>query len=216
MLTFNELRITPDSKYLIVDVSVKDEPYYNDVFIDSVVIDTQDTYVFSGPSSNPAYTYSNENEGITKVYTTCDCNPVLDEDKSYCFVTDDYSKKNIRLILSCKDLGFSLTDNIFFVYAIASGTPAADTPCGMDNSITMGTVVNLYPIYCKTIQYLKELNDDCNVPKGLIDMYLKIKVLELSVKTGNYTQAISYWNKYFKNLRDKPNPKISRNCGCNN
>lgn len=216
MLTFNELRITPDNKYLIVDVSVKDEPYYNDVFVNSIAIDTQDTYVSSGPSSNPAYTYNNESVGITRVYTTCDCNPILDESDSYCFVTDNYSKKNIRLILSCKDLRHSLTDNIFFVYAIASGTPAGDTPCGMDNFITMGTVVNLHPIYCRTIQYLKELDDDCNVPKGLIDMYLKIKALELSVKTGNYTQAISYWNKYFKNLRDKPNPKISRNCGCNN
>lgn len=194
MIRFNELRITPGSKCLIIDISVKDEPYYNNVFIDSVVIDTQNTYISSGPSNNPIYTYNNESEGIT----------------------DDYSKKNVRLTLKYQDLGLSLTDNIFFVYAIASGTPAADTPCGMDNSITLGTVINLYPIYCKTIQYLKELSNECNIPKNLIDMYLKIKALELSVKTGNYTQAISYWNKYFKNLKDKSNPKILKNCGCNN
>lgn len=216
MINFNELRITPDGKYLIIDVSVKNEPYYDNVYIDSIIIDTQDTYVPSGPSSKPVYTYTNESEDITKIYTTCDCEPVLDEDTSYCFVTDDYSNKNVRLILNYQDLNLSLIDNMFFIYAIASGTPAVDTPCGMDNSITMGTVVNLHPIYCRTIQYLKELSNDCNVPKGLIDMYLKIKALELSVKTGNYTQAINYWNKYFKNLRDKPNPKTLRNCGCNN
>ena len=216
MVQFNELRITPNNKYLIIDVSIKNEPYYNNVFIDSVIIDNQDTYVSSGPSNKPVYIYNNESDEVIKVYTTCDCNPVLDEDKSYCFINDNYSKKNIRLILNYQDLGLSLIDNMFFIYAIASGTPAVGTPCGMDNSITMGTVVNLHPIYCRTIQYLKELSNDCNVPDGLIDMYLKIKALELSVKTGNYTQAINYWNKYFKKLRDKPNPKIFRNCECNN
>lgn len=194
MLTFNELRITPDNKYLIIDVSVKDESYYKNVFIDSIVIDTQNTYVLFGPSSNPIYTYNSEDKEAA----------------------GNYSKKNIRLILNYQDLGYSLTDNLFFVYAVASGAPAADTPCGMDNSIAMGTVVTLYPIYCKTIQYLKELNDNCNIPKGLIDLYLRIKALELSVKTGNYTQAINYWNKYFKVLIDKPDSKILRNCGCNN
>lgn len=215
MVTFQELRITPDGKYLIIDVSIKNEPYYENVYIDSVIIDTQDTYVPSGPSNNPVYTYTNENENVTKVYTTCDCNPVLDEDTSYCFVTDDYSNKNIRLILNYQDLGVTLKDNMLFVYVIAKGTPAADTPCGMDNSIVMGTVVDLYPIYCRTIQYLKELTNECQTPSGLINMILRIKALELSIKTGNYTQAIGYWNKYFTNLDSNPVPK-SNYCGCLN
>lgn len=48
MLQFNELRITPDRKNLIVDVQVQDMPYYEDVYIDSVIITTSDKYVTGG------------------------------------------------------------------------------------------------------------------------------------------------------------------------
>ena len=56
MVEFKELKITPDGKNLIINASIKDLEYYKDVYIDSVIIDTQDTYLPSGPSSNPIYT----------------------------------------------------------------------------------------------------------------------------------------------------------------
>lgn len=51
MVTFNELKITPDGQKLIIDVSIKDLPYYKNVYLESISIDTQDTYISSGPSS---------------------------------------------------------------------------------------------------------------------------------------------------------------------
>jgi hypothetical protein len=51
MIDFNELRITPDGKYLIIDVSINNASYYDNVFIKHIVIDTQDTYLHTGPSS---------------------------------------------------------------------------------------------------------------------------------------------------------------------
>ena len=218
MLIFNELRITPDQKYLIIDVSVDNQKYYENVQIDSIIIDTQDTYIDSGPSNNPIFTYNltEENSNITQVYTD-NYNPVLDEDTSYCYVeSEEKQNKSIRLILNYQDLNVSLQDNMFFVYAIATGTPSADTPCGMDNSIVKGTIINLYPIYCKTIQYLKELDDSCVVPKNFMDMIIKLKALELSIKTGNSFQAIEYWNKYFKTLINNNSTFKSKYCGCNN
>ena len=218
MLIFNELRITPDQKYLIIDVSVDNQKYYENVQIDSIIIDTQDTYIDSGPSNNPIFTYSltEENSNITQVYTD-NYIPVLDEDTSYCYVeNEEKQNKSIRLILNYQDLNVSLQDNMFFVYAIATGTPSADTPCGMDNSIVKGTIINLYPIYCKTIQYLKELDDSCVVPKNFMDMIIKLKALELSIKTGNSFQAIEYWNKYFKTLINNNSTFKSKYCGCNN
>ena len=218
MLIFNELRITPDQKYLIIDVSVDNQKYYENIQIDSIIIDTQDTYIDSGPSNNPIFTYNltEENSNITQVYTD-DYTPVLDEDTSYCYVeSEEKQNKSIRLILNYQDLNVSLQDNMFFVYAIATGTPSADTPCGMDNSIVKGTIINLYPIYCKTIQYLKELDDSCAVPKNFMDMIIKLKALELSIKTGNSFQAIEYWNKYFKTLINNNSTFKSKYCGCNN
>ena len=55
MVHFNELRIY--NQHLIIDVSVLEEAYYANVFLDSIVIDNQNTYVGNGPSSNPIYKY---------------------------------------------------------------------------------------------------------------------------------------------------------------
>ena len=127
MVTFQELRITPDGQKLIIDVSVKDLEYYTNVYLDTVQIDTQDTFVESGPSSEVVY--SKTIEGNTK---------------------------SVRLELGIGDLLPSLNDNLFFVYVGTKGTPSIDTPCGMDNSITLGTVLNKYPIYSDIIQYVKD------------------------------------------------------------
>lgn len=206
MVQFNELRITPDSKYLVIDASVKDEPYYDNVAIDSIAIDTQDTYINSGPSSKAKIIdVEKEEEYLYSLPENNSCNPVLeDSDKSYCFTyTSEVlkGKKHVRIYLSSKDLGVDIQNNMFFVYIIAAGTPAPDTPCGMDNSITMGTVMDLYPMYRESVYRLEEMDDDCNIPKCLIDNILRIKSLELSVKTGNYPKAIQYWNKWFKDIK---------------
>lgn len=51
MIKFQELKITPDGQNLIVDVSIKDFEYYNDVYLDKLLIDTSSTFIDSGPSS---------------------------------------------------------------------------------------------------------------------------------------------------------------------
>ena len=219
MLHFEELRITPDNKYLIIDVSVDKDKYFNNIAIDSIIIDTQDTYSISGPSSNPVYTFN-----VEQVYDLtyslpeqCSCNPIKEaEEGSYCFTTKQ-GVRSVRLILSSKDLlnkdmqPLDLGKNMFFVYAIATGTPDPSTPCGLDNSQILGTAVNLYPFYQASMKYLSELENECQIPKNFIDMILKFKGLQLSVKMKNYTQAIKYWNKFFSKINYQP----SYTCKCN-
>lgn len=53
MMQFNELRITPDRKHLIIDVQVQEMSYYENVYLDTIIIDTQKTYSATGPSSKP-------------------------------------------------------------------------------------------------------------------------------------------------------------------
>ena len=118
MVQFNELKITPDGQRLIIDVSIKDLEYYTNVYLDTVQIDTQDTFVESGPSSEVVY--SKTIEGNTK---------------------------SVRLELGIGDLLPSLNDNLFFVYVKTKGTPATNTPCGMDNIYTLGITLNTCFIY---------------------------------------------------------------------
>ena len=193
MIHFNELKISADAQHLIIDVSVLSESYYKNVYIDSIIIDNQDTYVGTGPSSNPVYSYSVP-DNISKL------------------TKKTYSQKHVRLDLSPVDLG-SL-DGLFFVYVRTKGTPSPDTPCGMDNITTLGTVSNMYPFYQQAMNYIGEITNNCSVPQNFTDYILKLKALELAVKTGNYPDAIKYYNRFF-NGKSKSSIKTG-GCGCGN
>lgn len=215
MIQFNELRVSPDGKKLIIDASVKDLQYYDDVYIDAVIVDTQDTYVANGPSAKPVFYYEVAmNDSI--IYSLPEyngCGPIrTEEDNEICFSSPEGNgEKKVRLELDSKTLGVSLCDTLFFVYVVAKGTPSADTPCGMDNQTTMGVVANLYPFYRTMVNYMKEVEDSCAIPKNFIDSLLRFYALELSIRTGHYTQAIKYWNKFFKDIKSRT---INTGCRC--
>ena len=212
MVNFNELRVSPDRKNLIIDVSIKDLSYYENVYIDSIIIDTQDTYIPSGPSNSPIFTYEVVSN-VTPIYSLpdCGCNQVQDYiDKENCFETSNNEEKRVRLELDNTALDNHLKGNLFFVYVITKGTPSSDTPCNMDNTINLGVTADTYPIYTNMLNSLKEL-EGCSTPKLFTDAFLRFKAFELSIKTGQYSQVINYWNKYFKSL-DIPN---NTNCSCN-
>ena len=213
MIVLEQCRI--DEGKLIIEASVENLSYYKDVYIEAVVIDTNDTYSPNGPSNNPVFIKEFEPEHM-KVDVTNDCNSLkVDED---CKCGDVYTSqkagvKNIRLCLSPKDINVSnLDNNIFFVYIIATGIPAPCTPCGMDNKFTMGIAVNLRPIYNTAMKYVNELDSTCTIPRGFIDMILRLKAFDLSLRTGNYQVAFKQWDKLFKN---KISVSPTKGCGCN-
>lgn len=172
MIKFNELIIVNEQN-LIIDVSVKELSYYTDVYIDSITIDTQDTFIESGPSSKPVYTKTIEG-----------------------------NNKSIRLELNKGDLLPSLKDNLFFVFIKTKGTPSSDTPCGMDNITTIGVVYNLKIIYSTMMCFLRQVESNCTIGKNFIDSLLRYKAFELSIKTSNYPLSIKYWNRYLSNKAD--------------
>lgn len=176
MVQFNELRITPDDKELIIDVSVKDLDIYTNVYLDYIKIDNQDTFIENGPSDNPIYTYTVEDAA----YST----------------SPNGSIKQCRLTLTNGDV--NLSNDLLFIYVVVKGVPDPSTPCNMDNATTMGVVYNLHNIFQSFMPYIREVEKDCNLPKGFINYILRFKALELAFATGNYTLAIKYWNRFFK------------------
>lgn len=111
---------------------------------------------------------------------------------------------NINLLISEEELGVYLDNTMLFVYIIAKCN-------GQDISKNMGAVVNLYPYYQGMMNGVKEINNTCNVPKYFINNILRLKAVELSIRTGNYIQAIKYWKKFFSTERIKTE---HRPCGC--
>lgn len=167
MIQLNEYRVTPDKKHLIIDVQIQDLAYYKDVYLDSIYIDTQNTFKHTAPSEKPLFTIDCKQDG-------------------------NLTKKHYRGFIDID----SVADNLFFMWVIADGEYSEDTPCGMKDFSTLGVTYDKYPIYQQGMKLLGEMNG-CNPPNNLIDYILTNKAFELSLQTGNYETAINYWNSFF-------------------
>lgn len=197
MIKIKELLITPNGKCLVIDAMVTDHEDYINVFLNSIIIDTQDTFVVGGPSKEPIYKniIGNKKDEWKTSISIKEYESGVKEGKRIKKV------KNIRLVLDASDLGVDLNTNMFFVYIIAEGYPAPNVQCGRDNRVTLATVLNLYELHRKGLCYLKELGDRCCIPKGLMQFVLKLKALEMCVSTGQYLEAIKYWKYLNKDAK---------------
>lgn len=163
MLNFNELKITSDGNTLIIDISVKPLPVYENIFLNSIYIDTQDTFKAEGQSDIPVYIQAFQKR-----------------------------LKSIRLELTKEVLNTSLDDNIFFIWVLFNGSDKKE----------LGVTVSFYPLYKKAFTYIKELEKECSIPKRFINYILQLKAFQISIKSGNFKQAILYWKKFF-NVKNK-------------
>ena len=182
MIKFTELRVQKGRLTIVAEVR-EIEDYYDNVYIDKIIIDSQDTFNSSGPSANPIYS-----------------------------VTVDGNQKKFSVSLDSSDLGGINIDNtMFFVYAQAKGVPhPVHTPCGFDDEYSVGVTFSLCPIYNATMGYIKQVENSCEIPRDFINMILQFKAIQYSIDSGHFTQAIAYYNKFYKNL----SVNTYSTCGC--
>ena len=185
MIRFNELKI--EDNYIIIDVQIEEEKYFKDMYIDSIVIDTQDTFIANGPSSKAIY---------TKTFNT-DID-VKKEEIVYTQGTDKYNR--VRIYIDSKYLNVDIHKTMFFVYVIAGGTPAADTPCRWDENKALHTLVDTQVLYNNMIQYVKELNKDCSTSDNFINAILQFNAIDLALKTNQYPLAIDLWKRFYNDI----------------
>ena len=197
MIRFNELKI--ENNYIIIDVQIEEEKYFKDMYIDSIVIDTQDTFIANGPSSKAIY---------TKTFNTD--TDVNKEEIVYTQGTDKYNR--VRIYIDGKNLNVDIHKTMFFVYVIAGGTPAADTPCKWDENKALHTLVDTQVLYNNMIQYVKELNKDCSTPDNFINAILQFNAIDLALKTNQYPLAIDLWKRFYSDIESNV---VLPNCGCN-
>lgn len=186
MIQFNELEITQDGKNLIIDAQVQNISYYTNIYIDSIIVDNQNTFVSTGVSAHPIFSYTYD--------------PVSAQSLGYSTILSSNGKlKGIRMTVPCASLGeiATLDKDLLFVYVTINGTPSPDTPCDMDLSYELGAVFNTYPFYLRGMTFIKELDSSCKIPKQVIDYMLRQKVLQTSIQVGDYIRAIDYWKKFF-------------------
>lgn len=197
MIRFNELKI--EDNYIIIDVQIEEEKYFKNMYIDSIVIDTQDTFIANGPSSKAIYTKTfNTDTDINK------------EEIVYTQGTDKYNR--VRIYIDGKNLNVDIHKTMFFVYVIAGGTPTADTPCRWDENKALHTLVDTQVLYNNMIQYVKELNKDCSTPDNFINAILQFNAIDLALKTNQYPLAIDLWKRFYSDIESNV---VLPNCGCN-
>ena len=197
MIRFNELKI--EDNYIIIDVQIEEEKYFKDMYIDSIVIDTQDTFIANGPSSKAIYTKTfNTNTDVNK------------EEIIYTQGIDKYNR--VRIYIDGKNLNVDIHKTMFFVYVIAGGTPTADTPCRWDENKALHTLVDTQVLYNNMIQYIKELNKDCSTPDNFINAILQFNAIDLALKTNQYPLAIDLWKRFYSDIESNV---VLPNCGCN-
>lgn len=193
MIHYNNLYITEDSKYLVIDVAIDEDSTYDDVYLDRIAIDTQDTYITNGPSNNAKIFHigGDDIEG-----------PSINGIEEVKNSGKDIKKvKHTKLTLSAKDLGVDLNKDMLFIYSTASGfipEDKQDVIKYITNTI-LNVVVNTYEVYKSIIPLIKEIADTCKEPTSFINRELQIKAVEYAIKSSNYILAIKYWRKYFMN-----------------
>lgn len=206
MIHYNNLYITEDSKYLVIDVAIDEDSIYDDVYLHRIAIDTQDTYITNGPSNNAKIIFLEE--GDVEKPSMNGIGEVKNSGKGVKKV------KHTKLTLSAKDLGVNLNKDMLFIYSTASGFIPEDKPDVIKyiTDTILNVVVNTYEVYKSIIPLIKEIGELCKDPISFIDRELQIKAVEYSIKNSNYLLAIKYWKKYFM---DNTITSSSNKCNCN-
>lgn len=189
MVRFNDLKISYDGKCFTLYVSVDSASYYAERYITNVFIDSDSTFNNSVSPSNRAIHIEMPPNG----------------------------SRTFRKVFSCGELSSIITsrtlkNHMLYVFVELDGPITGDAPCGSDVDMFLGVAVDWNSLYHGSLNYMKQITRDCcNIPKEFIDYILRMKSLELSLKTGHYSIAKNIWDRFFA----KKKRTISSVCGCN-
>lgn len=198
MIVFDQLRISNDGQKLYIDLHVNYMEEFDNVFLDTLVITTEDNVSETNsnvPSSGYIFKYKfQENLQAASL--------VIDKGTLDAAVINVGSQgKPIHADEAVADTPFNASNfsqNIFFVYVSTTGTPAIEVPCSMQNPVTMEAVFNEYLVYQKIMEYTKMMADICQVPMEFVDFILRWDAFKASINTGHYIQARNFYRQLFE------------------
>lgn len=189
MVRFNDLKISHDGKCFTVYLSIDSASYYAERYITGIYIDSDSTF----------------NNGVSP------------SDKAIYIEMPNGASRVFRKTFSCAELSQviktgTLKNHMLYVFVEVDGPILGTAPCGSDSNIFLGIAVDWNTLYHGSLQYMKQVTKECcSIPKEFIDYILRMKALELALKTGHYTVAKSIWDRFFS----KKKRLISTGCGCN-
>lgn len=204
MVVFNELRITNDGEYLIIDARIRNESIYSNIEIKKVTVGTHKTYE-EGASNGKEIPISTLNQAtndtrVKRVYFRL----------SKLDLTDFSSYEESNEIDLEKDLIYVYIDTNSY-----DNPDCPDLPCDLTKSHHIGVTMYMGGFYNDFMSYMNELNKsscEAKVPQGLIDMLLKFTALTTAIDSKHFIKANEFFNKWFTG---KHMFNSNSNCGCN-
>lgn len=181
MVNISTLYVDKEAKAIRLIASVGTESYFDNVYIVGVKIDTQDTFTNGTPSPNIIYNRSIDNQ------------------------------KSIDLTITNLDLLQLDFDKLYFIYVITNDGYAPNTPCGLDNDITIGVAADYTSYLNSTLNLVPRDNSCCDIPREFVCKILQYAAFRIAIETKNYNKAIYYYNTY---LKPGVNSPLSQSCGC--
>ena len=190
MVIFDQLRISDNGKVLYLDAHVNKASYFDNIYIERIVIQTQDQVSEADPIS----------PGDSNVYdVTVEPTKVV-----HCALNASADFKT--------SLG-TLSNKLLFVYIICNGCPDACTPCRLDERTTLGVTFDEALLYQQVMGYTKELANSCKMPQDFVDFILNWNAFKASVETEHYVSAIKFWEMLF-GKGSAFAYKTTKPCGC--
>ena len=182
MIQINDTYISVNGDRLIIDAETDDL----ETIISHIYIDTQDSYLTTGPSDDRVY----------------DHEVVIDDAKDECnSTTDDDKVRKLRIEIPQENICASLRNNFFIIY-LEDG----------NEEIVLSTAMWMRPLFNNFLHWIREINNECELPKNYIYLFLQYQAFITSVRTCNIMEAIKIYNKYFHGL--KAIGTNFKGCGC--
>jgi hypothetical protein len=196
---FDQLRLSDDGKRILINAHVNKARYFDGIYIKNITITSADRVSETNPHvPTKNYLYRRDFESGTKsIDLVLTANDLM----------RNWEKEISKMVFKETDMSGTL----FFVYIECAGTPSIDTPCRLDEMLTVGVTFDEKLLYQRTMDYVKRLSDDCNVPIGFIDFILLWNAFKASIETDHFIPAIRFWNMLFG---DWNKGNTSKGCGC--
>lgn len=205
MVNINELRLSSDRSYIILDASVPDTDYTKNIYISAVTVNNSSQYHENGVNNEEYVFYKDFAEGRNEISTKDLCGCIRIEDNENELGGDIVEPKRIVLNIPITD-----TDDIYFVYIETSGDYGVGVPCGEDEPVTMAVIYDKEKLYGLGMEYIREVEKSCFISHNFIDYMIKEKLFTLLIETGNYLKAIDLWKKL-----DKRRTTVHGQTNCN-
>ena len=199
MIQFNELRID-SNKNLIIDASVLD------------ITDDPHGYIHI----NHVYVGVGSNQKLIDLDLNGPCVTRRDDSTGYL--------RGIRIMLDLTNTATGsvlnaecddLTKQLYYIKIEVDTTdPVVPISDCTVNTFIEGYVYDKCLLLNKVFDYIKQSDDSCNDITNYANYIVKVNGLQLAVESGNFTLALTYWNKFFANKNNNIGLISNTGCGC--